>query len=93
MKLLMQQEFGYVVFEQTSKLYLLERKRMKGLNPSLWVSHPQAAMVIRTRKGAERLAKALAAEMNPGSKLIVGHALILDEGDILVSRLDCFIAH
>lgn len=93
MKLLMQQEFGYVVFEQTSKLYLLERKRMKGLNPSLWVSHPQAAQVFKTRKGAERLAKTLASEMNIGSKLIVGHALILDEGDILVSRLDCFIAH
>jgi hypothetical protein len=92
MKLLMQAESGYIVYEQTSKLYLVERKRVRGLNPTLWVSHPQAAMVL-SKKGAERLAKTLAAEMNPGSKLIVGHALILDEGDVLVSRLDCFMAH
>ena len=92
MKLLMQAECGYIIFEQTSKLYLVERKRIRGLNPTLWVSHPQAAMVL-SKKGAERMAKTLAAEMNPGANLIIGLALILDGGDVLISRMDSFLAH
>lgn len=92
MKLLMQAECGYIIFEQTSKLYLVERKRIRGLNPTLWVSHPQAAMVL-SKKGAQRLAQTLASEMNPGANLIVAMALILDEGDVLVTRLDSFLAH
>lgn len=91
MKLLMQAEFGYIIFEPATKLYLVERKRTKGTWLSLWVSHPQGAGVIRTRKGATQLAQQLIVNMNVGAKLVVAHAVELD-GDVILARLDSFLA-
>lgn len=88
----MQAENGYIVFEPSAKLYLVERKRTKGTYLSLWVSHPQGAGVIRTRKGAAQLAQQLINTMDAGARLIVGSAVILD-GDVIITRLDSFLAH